>query len=80
MTNEYGMELNEYGGITEYSVEIRDLNDGHFIKQIDVLDNYEEAEKLIEEYNDYDSNTEILEIHCIDYDEYGEERAYYLCE
>lgn len=60
---------------TEYAVEVNNAND-IFLRQLDVFDTYEEAEKFIEKCNEPLLNGEYFNIIYIDYDEYGNEVGY----
>ena len=56
---------------TEYAVEIN--NDKGFVRQIDVFETYEEAERFTNNYDGLLLGDDYLNIIFIDYDEDGDE-------
>lgn len=59
----------------EFAVEVN--NDNGFVKQIDVFDTLEEANKFVKEYNEPLEEDEFLNIICIEYDENEDEIGFY---
>lgn len=55
----------------KYSLEIKKSNDGSFIRQVDIFNTYEEAEKYIDTFPL--NNEMYYSIWCIEYDNRGEE-------
>lgn len=56
---------------TEYAVNVN--NNKGFVRQIDVLNSYEEAEFFVENYKEPLNDGEYLNIICIAYDCHGNE-------
>lgn len=57
---------------TEYAIEVNDKND-RFVKQLDVRDSYEAAEKFVDNFDGVLEDGEYLNIIFINYDENGDE-------
>ena len=56
---------------TEYAVELN--NENGFVRQIEVFNSYEDAEKFADTYDEEMSYNEYLNIIFIDYNENGDE-------
>lgn len=59
----------------EFAVEVN--NENGLVKQIDVFQTLEEADKFIKEYNEPLEEDEFLNIICIEYDENEDEIEFY---
>ena len=62
---------NQKYAYTEYAVELN--NENGFVKQIEVFNSYEDAEKFADTYDEDMSDNEYLNIIFIDYNENGDE-------